>query len=246
MKRPKMIFFDYGNTLVHEPSWSIVRGLTALWPYLAENPKGFTPETFEPIAYETIKKSWECVKLGYEIPERAFMHAAFDPNGLVFGIPDEEIEYVYFMASIPPVLIPGVAEALAFCRREGIRTAVVSNLSYDAKVLERRLKTLIPDHSFEFVLASSNLFFRKPHPAMMEAALAKAKLDPADVWFVGDNYHADIAPSHALGMVPVWFEYEMKSFYHVEPFHDEPPFPCLRAETMDALIRTVEQTDIPR
>ena len=240
MNRPKMILFDYGNTLVHEPSWSIVRGLTALWPYLSKNPKGFTPETFEPIAYETIKRSWECVKQGYEIPERAFMHAAFDPNGLVFSIDDDEIEYLYFMASIPPEVIPGVPEALAYCRENGIRTAVVSNLSYDAKTLERRLKTLIPGHEFEFVLASSNLFFRKPHPAMMGAALAKAKLDPADVWFVGDNYHADIAPSHSLGMVPVWFEYEHASFYHVDPFEEEPPFPCLRIETMDGLVRLLK------
>jgi len=240
MNRPKMILFDYGNTLAHEPSWSIVRGLTALWPYLSANPNGYTPETFEPIAYETIKRSWECVKMGYEIPERAFMHAAFDPAGLVFALTDDEIESVYFDASIPPTVIPGAADALRYCRENGIRTAIVSNLSYDAKTLERRVKKLIPDHTFEFVLASSNYFFRKPHPAMMQAALSRSGLSPADVWFVGDNYGADIEPSHSLGMVPVWFEYEHTSFYHVEPFHDEPPFPCLRVETMEALITTIK------
>ncbi len=240
MNRPKMILFDYGNTLVHEASWSILRGLKALWPYLRENPKNYTPETFEPIAYETIKRSWECVKQGYEIPERAFMHAAFDPAGLVFDLSDDDIELIYFNASIPPTVIPGVPETLAFCRSEGIRTAVVSNLSYDARTLERRLKQLIPDHDFEFVIASSNFFFRKPHPAMMGAALSRAALPPSDVWFVGDNYHADIAPAHSLGMIPVWFEYEMTSFYHVEPFEEEPPFPCLRVSTMEGLIRTIE------
>ena len=38
-KYPKMIIFDYGHTLLYEPSWDSVRGNAELLKYVTKNPK---------------------------------------------------------------------------------------------------------------------------------------------------------------------------------------------------------------
>lgn len=44
MNKPKMILFDYGETLVHEESFSAVRGNAALLRHTAVNKHGYTAE----------------------------------------------------------------------------------------------------------------------------------------------------------------------------------------------------------
>ncbi len=42
MKYPKMIIFDYGHTLLYEPSWDSVRGNAELLKYATKNPNNCT------------------------------------------------------------------------------------------------------------------------------------------------------------------------------------------------------------
>lgn len=44
VKKPKMLLFDYGETLIHEESFSAVRGNAALLEYASENKYGSTAE----------------------------------------------------------------------------------------------------------------------------------------------------------------------------------------------------------
>lgn len=44
MMRPKMILFDYGHTLLYEPSYDFLRGEIAAFRHVRENPRGVTPE----------------------------------------------------------------------------------------------------------------------------------------------------------------------------------------------------------
>ena len=37
--KPKMIIFDYGNTLLHEPDFDFLRGDTVLFDFIKSNPQ---------------------------------------------------------------------------------------------------------------------------------------------------------------------------------------------------------------
>ena len=55
MKKPKMILFDYGHTLLYEPGFDFLRGEEALFQYIKSNKKGLTPKQ----VYEFSQKLFE-------------------------------------------------------------------------------------------------------------------------------------------------------------------------------------------
>ena len=44
MKKPDMILFDYGHTLLYEPEFDFLKGEKAVFEYIKENPLKVTPE----------------------------------------------------------------------------------------------------------------------------------------------------------------------------------------------------------
>ena len=102
--------------------------------------------------------------------------------------------------------MPGVAAMLAGLRERGVRTGVISNLGWTGEALEDRLRRLLPEHAFEFVIASSDYGVRKPGALIFQAALAKAGLAAEDVWFCGDQIDADVFGAQGAGIFPVWYE----------------------------------------
>lgn len=44
MKRPEMIIFDYGHTLLYEPQFDFLKGEKAIFKYIKDNPQNVTPE----------------------------------------------------------------------------------------------------------------------------------------------------------------------------------------------------------
>ena len=42
--RPKMILFDYGETLLWENDFDFLQGYRAMFQFIAKNPNGVTPE----------------------------------------------------------------------------------------------------------------------------------------------------------------------------------------------------------
>jgi putative hydrolase of the HAD superfamily len=68
-----------------------------------------------------------------------------------------------------------------------------------------RLQEVLPNHKFEFILATSEYMYRKPHRRIFEFALQKAELKPEEVWYIGDNYECDIEGAKNAGLFPVWY-----------------------------------------
>lgn len=48
--------------------------------------------------------------------------------------------------------------------------------------------------------------FRKPHRRIFELALRKAKLEPEEVWYIGDNAVFDVDGAANSGIFPVWYK----------------------------------------
>lgn len=206
MRKPKMVLFDYGHTLAYEPDTDFLRGENAVFRYVTENPSGVTPEEAGRLGTEIWLAQREARHGGVEIHEHQQLRLKYESLGLRFSLDINELEKLLWTAAAPGRAMPGAVDMLRGLRERGIRTGVISNLGWSGEALTDRLHRLLEGHEFEFVMVSSEYGARKPDPLLFRAALQRAKLDAADVWFCGDQIEADIHGAQNAGMFPVWYE----------------------------------------
>ena len=183
MRRPAMILFDYAHTLAWEPDADFLRGERAVFAHVKDNPRQVTPEEASHFGTELFLAARDCRHSGWEVHEHQYLRLKYDLLGLTFDLPMNELEKLLWTATCPGEPMPGVHEMLADLRARGI-----------------------PEHEFEFVIASSDYAVRKPNPLIFQAALAKAGLPPEEVWFCGDQIDADVFGAQAAGIFPVWYD----------------------------------------
>lgn len=206
MRRPQMILFDYGGTLLHEPDVDYLRGEKAVFRHVTENPRHVTPEEAARLGTELFLSARPCRHSGWELHEHQQLRLKYDLLGLRFDLPMDDLEKLLWTAASPGAPMPGVREMLSDLRLRRIRTAVISNLGYTGMALEDRLQRLLPEHRFEFVIASSDYGVRKPDPLIFRAALARAGLDASAAWYCGDQIGTDVFGAQQAGLFPVWYE----------------------------------------
>lgn len=207
--KPKMIIFDYGNTLLHEPDFDFLRGDTVLFDFIKSNPQGLTPEQVNRFSQELFEKIGVARSMGLELHERQFQRFVYEYLGIEFKVSLAEAEKILWDNVSAGALMPNVDKMLDYINASGIRSAVISNIGWSGDALTERINRLLPQNKFEFIIASSEYMFRKPEPMLFELALKKAGLCAADVWFCGDNIKADVEGSAAIGIFPVWYEDEV-------------------------------------
>lgn len=208
--KPKMIFFDYGLTLLNEPDFNSLRGDLALFQYIIENPNQVSAEEIGAFARRAFLAAEPARTSGFEIHEHTLLRFVNDSLGLRYSLTIEEQERVFWENASTMEPMPHIEQLLQYLSASGIRTAVVSNISFSGEALRRRIDAALPDNHFEFVVASSDYGVRKPNPLIFQVALQKAGIAPKDVWFCGDNFQADIIGALGAGMFPVWYHGESK------------------------------------
>lgn len=210
MKKPKMVMFDYGQTLVNEKFFDGIAGLSAVLKYAVKNKYNLTPQQlfdeytaankaigrFDPNTRHTFQ---------LEIPNEQFMAYLLESLGIELSIPYSEIGVVFWDAAAPGEATEGMEDFLSFLKEDGIRTGVISNLSYSGRDLKMRINSLLPQNEFEFIISTADYVFRKPNKRIYDLALEKAELESGDVWFVGDQYKCDVLGALNCGMTPVWY-----------------------------------------
>jgi putative hydrolase of the HAD superfamily len=114
-------------------------------------------------------------------------------------------------------------------RGRGLKLGLVSNAIDPPGLLHGDLERLGIAERLDTAVFSSEVGWRKPHPAIFERALDALGVAPERVLFVGDRLATDIAGASALGMTTcqaLWFQADT----------DEAPEPDYRAFTqMDVL-----------
>lgn len=206
MQKPQMILFDYAHTLLWEPETDFLRGEEAVFAHVTSNPRRVTPEEAARLGTEIFLSQRDCRHSGWELHEHQQLRLKYDLLGLKFDLPLPDIENLLWTSASPGAPMPGVQEMLAGLRERGIRTGVISNLGWTGEALSARLRRLLPEHEFEFVIASSDYGVRKPDPLIFRAALSRAGLSAGDVWFCGDQIEADVFGAQNAGLFPVWYE----------------------------------------
>lgn len=210
MTKPKMILFDYGQTLCTERWDDPLGGHRAVLAAATENPRHITPEQLEE-AYHAMdgvvsRLAEDPWKTGPELCWHAFARAIFESLELKFTLDYQQLEELHwYERTEPTVAVDYMPELLDFLHREGIRTGVVSNLCFNEKTLRKRIDKCLPDHHFEFIMVSSEYALRKPMPEFYRLALTKAKLSAQDVWFCGDNAVCDVDGPMAAGIQGIWY-----------------------------------------
>ena len=211
MRKAKMILFDYGNTLLSEPEFNFLRGETKLAEYITHNKYGLTPKQITEFAGSVFSEMMCVRQHGFDLHERQFQRFIYEYLGIEFSISLEEAEIIYWRAVSEGACMPGVENVLRYINDAGIRSGVISNIGWSGNALTERLNRLLPDNRFEFVIASSEYMFRKPHRYIFELALRKAGLDAADVWFCGDNPQDDVEGAAGVGIFPIWYDNDSNS-----------------------------------
>ena len=206
MKKPEMIIFDYGHTLLYEPDSNYLRGEEALFKYIKSNKNNLTPREVNDFVQELYAEIAIFRKMGMEIHQRQFFRLAYEFLEIELTISLEEMERVFWDNISAQAMMPDADKMIDYINANGIRSGVISNIGFSGDGLTERINRLLPRNKFEFIIASSEYMLRKPHRMLFELALKKAGLSASDVWFCGDTVKADIEGSHAVGMFPVWYE----------------------------------------
>ena len=215
---PKMILFDYGQTLVNERKFDGIKGTAEVMKYAVKNKHNYTAEDVQAAAdaindelgrYDPARSHL----LQVEVPNCMFSPYLYESMGIELALSNKERDQIFWDAASPGVPTQGIAEFLDFLKKRGIRTGVISNITYCGEVVKNRIDRMIPDHNFEFIIATSEYMFRKPNKRIFGLALEKADLDPEDVWYIGDSYECDVVGAGNAGIFPVWYVGAKESLY---------------------------------
>lgn len=206
MKKPEMIIFDYGHTLLYEPGFDAKRCEEAAYPYIVSNPQNLTAAQIYAEVQRMFAQFQEQRDNGIETHELQFMRLVYESLGLRFRISYEELEEIEWNAASEGAVMPYVEEMLDYLHKSGIRTAVISNICWSGNALTNRVNRLLPDNRFEFIMASSEYIIRKPDRMLFDIALLRAGLAAEQVWYCGDSIRHDVIGAHGAGIYPVLYE----------------------------------------
>lgn len=203
MTMPRMIFFDYGGTLLYEPNFDPAKVNSKLLDFVVDN-HGVTAQEYNECATKIFDEIRACSGGCLEVNEHLFLRYMADYFKFEFSAPIEQIEQEMFDTT-ECRYTPSVREMLRFLRDNGIKTGVVSNLCWSGQALKKRLRDRFPEHNFDLVITSSDFFFRKPSIQIFESAIRKSGFDADEIWFCGNSLKADVIGAHNAGLFPVWY-----------------------------------------
>jgi putative hydrolase of the HAD superfamily len=225
-RRPiRGIFFDAGNTLIHMDYAAIATALAR--------------EGVAATAGQVQRAEWRA---------RVRLDASFQP-GASTEHPDTGDRYVALMLDelgvrSPTTLAaltawrraynapqglwtaaePEAEAALVLAREAGLTAAVISNSN---GTIADMLAALGLARHLDFVIDSSVVGVEKPDPRIFCLALERARLEPAEVAYVGDLYSIDVLGARAAGLRAVL----------MDPGACWPPRDCSTARTVLDAVR---------
>lgn len=212
---PRMIFFDYGQTLLHEETFDARLAYEAFIPYLYPK-KNVDIEKILKLSNDLHQDVWRLAFANsVEVSFAAQFSYLLDMFDLSCDLPLLECEKLYWFSACPAEVLPGLQETLTELDRRGIRTAVISNISYSSAAMQARIDNHL-DHKLEFIVTSSETVLRKPEKWIFLRALQKSGLRPEECWHVGDDIYCDVGGALAAGIHPVWYDSGHSCFYERE------------------------------
>jgi HAD superfamily hydrolase (TIGR01509 family) len=188
----RAVLFDYSGTLFRlEESDSWFAGMQvddrAVDAHVkAELMRRLTAPTGRSVEMdEQTYQAWVNRDLAPHLHREAYLHVLRES-----GLADHHAEALYDRVVSPSswTPYPDTAAVLAGLRRQGIGTAVVSNIAFDVRPAFDAID--VADDVSEFVL-SFEVGAVKPAPEIFQTALERLGVDAADALMIGDSEEAD-------------------------------------------------------
>ena len=201
--RPRLITFDFGDTLV-----------TSAPPYLERIAIGLTELGFTRTAKDVeaafyrsdLKQSAQMLALQpFENAayQKSFAAALFEELGLTGDLEQLRPKLTEWLINFRPkrLLMPGAGELLEALKRRGYSLAVISN--NDGNTREKCGQVDIEKY-FDFILDSTLERVMKPDRRIFQRALDQAGVGPDEVLHVGDLWGCDVRGARAAGLWAAW------------------------------------------
>jgi putative hydrolase of the HAD superfamily len=238
MSQIRAVFFDAGDTLIHQ------------WAPKAERFEWLCQQAVIPLPGDPAMRMAGAIAV-----ERFFQNRQNHPDAKTpawFRRMAEEglgamglsralaPQLLKAMSALPPtqVVDPDAVPVLQRLRARGYRLAIVSN--WDGTLLDEIRAAGLAGY-FDTVLDSTVVGSRKPETRMFEIACAVTGVDPAEAVHVGDSPGADLVGALAAGIRPVLLD-------SLDVFPAESlPGPCVRIRRLPELLEVLGLTvDIER
>lgn len=216
MERPKMIVFDYGHTLVNEAEFSTSRGIAAVMEHAVKNTSGADIDEISELSRRIFAQAEPARENNMEVGQRAMQKFLYEFFEIELELTAVEIEEKFWDGFAPGVAMEAAEELLEFLKKQGIRTGVISNISFSGEAMSRRLNRIFPGNSFEFVMASADYGIRKPDKRLFALAAARAGLSAKEMWYCGDSLFYDIMGAQSAGMHALLYESPLECLYRKE------------------------------
>ncbi|MDO5027749.1 MAG: HAD-IA family hydrolase [Bacillota bacterium] len=204
MKNIKMIFFDYGNTLVYEKVAHGPKTLAEIYQTI-ENPKLGLKEF-----YTSFKEKVRAYQNEYFPKDRDFLYdkvfqEVFEENGLKSALSFEAMVKSYFDTHAQGFAMEGAKELLAYLEEKNLAYGVISNISISENVLSQRLKEVL-DRDIDLVISSGDRYYRKPDRKIFTLAADLAGFSLDQCLYIGDNPLCDYKGPKDAGMEAIFFD----------------------------------------
>lgn len=241
MNKPEMIIFDYGHTLCYEAKFDSVRGTEAILKHASSNKYNLSVAEISAFSERLFngdaKKARE---FGIEVHNLNSERFMYEYLQISFDLPLTQIEHIFWENASQGKAMPNADKALTFLKSCGIRSGVISNISFSEATLTNKIDSILPENNFEFVIASSEYVYRKPNRMIFELALRKADLQASDVWYCGDSIEFDVTGAYNAGLFPVWYHSKIERYYGDKRLDVPPAFEHLYIRDWLELIDAID------
>ena len=230
------VLFDWGDTLMQwtwDPALLPV-GHAAALRALGREPSPALVDRLEEAYLARLRREGTLVEIDYP----ALVREALAEAG-VGAVGDDELARFLeaeHEAWEPARMLASTTHALLeSLRGRGLRLGLVSNAVDPPWLLHRDLERYGVAERIDAAVFSSEVGWRKPHPAIFERALSDLGVEPAAALFVGDSLANDVGGARAVGMrtcQALWFTADEE---------DGAPEPDFRAFTQMDVLSAVER-----
>jgi putative hydrolase of the HAD superfamily len=210
MHNIKAIAFDLFNTLITVEPHGLGEALNRLVRSLKGSGLALEYEAFKQAHREAaIRFLEETRKDGTETHNRFWISEALKTLG--YDVPPDDPRIAaavdsYFSAFLDLChLIPGTGEMLQALKAR-YRLGLLSNFTH-APAAKNIIEHVGLDHSFDVILISGDLGFRKPHPFVFRQLIDRLGFEKDQILYVGDDPETDITGAGRAGIQPVWTTY---------------------------------------
>lgn len=204
--RPDLLICDVGDTLIRWTHYDRQAGLAALEPLCDVPGRMDVPALIR--RGEELDADVEERAAGslIEYREADFLRMLHGERGITLLCDDDHLEWLYWRAALSFEAEEGVADALSAIRSMGIRLAIVSNTPFGPAAIAGELeRNGLMEFFREPLLTSARFLLRKPHPAILQAAVGLHAPEGGSAWYIGNSLYHDVGGAHAAGLPVIWY-----------------------------------------